>query len=125
MPRKPISQRYDLIPPLGLKAVAEVMYEGAAKYPDLPWRSYRAEGGDETPVNHAVSHVYKGLSLEPGTTERARQLAKAAVNLLMQIDIEQMRGDPSPVIAFRLTKEPSSPTVLGPLPPSNLPKASA
>ena len=96
MPRKPVSYRYDLIPPLGLKAAAEVMHEGAAKYPDQPWLSYRAEGGDETPINHAAAHLYKALTMEPGTVERRRQLAKAAIGLLMQIDIEQRRSDSSP-----------------------------
>ncbi len=105
MPRKPVSYRYDLIPPLGLKAAAEVMHEGAAKYPDQPWLSYRAEGGDETPINHAAAHLYKALTMEPGTAERRRQLAKAAIGLLMQIDIEQRRSDSSPVIAFPLKNE--------------------
>ena len=105
MPRKPLNKRHDLIPPLGLQLLAEIMYEGWLKYPDQPWRDYRAEGGDETPVNHAIAHVYKALSMEPGTRERARQLAKAAINLLMQIDIEQRRTDPSPVITFPLKNE--------------------
>ncbi len=86
--RKPLPERWDLLPYLGLRAVAEVMHEGEAKYPGNAWRGYPFKDSDQTPLNHAIAHAIKAAVLTVGSDERRRQMAKAAANLLMQIELE-------------------------------------
>lgn len=72
------NERWDLISPIGLKAVAETCAEGAAKYGDFNW-----ENG--MPVhdllNHALRHQYLFLSGDRSEPH----LAHAAWGLLAAI----------------------------------------
>lgn len=86
--RKPLSQRYDLAPFEGLKAVAEILHDGEALYPGSAWRQYPFKDSHEVPLNHAIGHAAKAASLPVGSLDRRRQMAKAATNLLMQIELE-------------------------------------
>lgn len=52
-------ERYDLISPIGLKAVAETCHEGALKYSDFNWERGMAA---HDILNHAIRHIYKFLS---------------------------------------------------------------
>ena len=53
------SFRYDLISPVGLKAVARACAEGANKYSDYNWE--RGMPVNDL-LNHAVRHIYEYLS---------------------------------------------------------------
>ncbi len=86
--RKPIRERWDLLPYCGLRAVAEVLHDGEAKYPNSAWRSYPHRDSDQSPLNHAIGHAMEATSMEVGSSDRARTMAKAATNLLMQIELE-------------------------------------
>jgi len=70
--------RYDLISPIGLKAVARTCAEGADKYGDYNW-----EKGQPVPdiLNHAIKHIYEFL----GGDRSEDHLAHAAWNLLAAI----------------------------------------
>lgn len=50
--------RYDLISPIGLRAVAEACAEGAKKYGDFNWE--RGMPANDL-LNHALRHVYMFL----------------------------------------------------------------
>lgn len=51
--------RYDLISPVGLKAVARACAEGASKYSDFNWE----QGMPVSDLlNHAIRHLYEYLS---------------------------------------------------------------
>lgn len=67
--------RYDLLTPIGLRAVAEAAYEGSIKYGD-----HNIEKGLPVSVllNHALAHIYAFLEGETTETE----LSHAAWNLL-------------------------------------------
>jgi hypothetical protein len=70
--------RYDLLTPIGLRAVAEAAHEGSIKYGD-----HNIEKGLPVSVllNHALAHIY--CFLEGETTEI--ELSHAAWNLLFAI----------------------------------------
>ena len=52
-----VYQRYDLVPPVPLKAVATVLAEGAEKYGEWNW-----DGIDiESHLNHALRHIMEYL----------------------------------------------------------------
>lgn len=87
--RRPLSERWDLLPYRGLKAVAEVMYDGESLYPGSAWRGYPFSDSHEAPLNHAIAHAARAMQFLVGSRERRRQMAKAAANLLMQIDLEE------------------------------------
>ena len=50
-----ITERYDLIDPLALERMADIMGEGAAKYGENNWRLVPAR----THLNHALRHALK------------------------------------------------------------------
>ena len=52
--RDKVEERFDLVPPDALLAVAKAMGEGAAKYGDENWRGLPM---DNISMNHAVRHV--------------------------------------------------------------------
>lgn len=52
------SVRYDLISPIGLRAVAEACAEGARKYSDYNWEKGMPASDM---INHALRHVYEFL----------------------------------------------------------------
>lgn len=52
------STRYDLISPIGLRAVAEACAEGAKKYGDYNWE--RGMPAHDL-LNHAIRHIYMFL----------------------------------------------------------------
>ena len=67
--------RYDLISPIGLKALAETYAEGAEKFGACNWEN----GMPATDMlNHALAHIYKFL----GGDRSEEHLAHAAWNLL-------------------------------------------
>ncbi len=86
--RKPLSERWDLLPYYGMKAVAQVFHEGEAKYRGSAWRGYPFKDSDQSPLNHAIGHAVAANNFSPGNPERLRQMAKAAANLMMQIELE-------------------------------------
>ncbi len=86
--RKPLNARYDLLPEPGIRLMAEVLHHGEAIYPGSAWRGYPFEDSDQAPLNHAIGHALKAVSMKPGSRERAWEMAKAAVNLAMQIALE-------------------------------------
>lgn len=52
------SVRYDLISPIGLRAVAEACAEGAEKYSDFNWEKGMPA---HDLINHALRHIYQFL----------------------------------------------------------------
>jgi len=83
--RSHLSERYDLVPTIGLQRVAMTMSEGAAKYGEHNWQ----KGFPVNDIlNHALAHVFKYLS-----GDRAEDhLGHAAANLLMAIHTEESNG---------------------------------
>jgi hypothetical protein len=70
--------RYDLISPIGLRAVARACCEGAQKYGDFNWeKGMRAN----VMLNHALRHIYEFLSGD----RYEDHLGHAAWNLLAAI----------------------------------------
>ena len=69
------SVRYDLISPIGLRAVAEACAEGAEKYDDYNWE--RGMPASDL-LNHALRHIYEFLA---GDRDE-NHLGHAAWNLL-------------------------------------------
>jgi hypothetical protein len=70
--------RYDLISPIGLRAVAEACAEGAEKYGDFNWE----QGMPANDIlNHALRHIYEFL----GGDRSENHLGHAAWNLLAAI----------------------------------------
>lgn len=76
--RSHLPERYDLIPSLGIKAVAQTMAEGAIKYGEHNWQKGMPLGDT---LNHAIAHVYSFLSGD----RSEEHLSHAAANLLMAI----------------------------------------
>jgi len=52
-----IGVRYDLIPPLAIKELAQVLEEGAKKY--FEWNWIRVDINDH--INHALNHTFNFL----------------------------------------------------------------
>jgi len=79
-------ERWDLIPSVGLRRVAETSAEGAAKYGENNWKK-------GIPVsdllNHAIRHIY--MYLEGDVSED--HLGHAAWNLLAACHMEETRED--------------------------------
>ena len=83
--RSHLTERYDLVPAIGLRAVAQTMAEGAARYGEHNWQKGMPIGDT---LNHAIAHLYKYLS-----GDRTEQhLSHAAANLLMAIHMEESNG---------------------------------
>jgi len=84
-PTRPIlPERWDLLPAVALREVADIMYRGQDKHPQDDWREVDFNS-EQCPLNRAIAHAYKASELAPHSKERTRQLAKAAARLLMQI----------------------------------------
>lgn len=77
--------RFDLVPPLALAEVAEILAEGAKKYGEGNWRGLSIE----TNLNHALQHIYAHLSGD----ENERHLSHAACRLMFALDIYIHRED--------------------------------
>lgn len=89
--RKLIHERYDLIPPLAKRWMARVMAYGWYKRNgQSTWNEYQTHG-DHSPINHAEGHLTKAQGIREGEPERIWQLAKAMVNIAMQITLESSR----------------------------------
>lgn len=78
--RGAVRERFDLIPPLGLQAVAEAMAKGAARYGDDNWRGLPKE----EMVNHAIRHLVLWMAGDRSEPHAAH----AAANCLMLVDLE-------------------------------------
>jgi len=83
--REKVGVRFDLIPYEALYEIAKVFAYGAEKYADNNWKGLDFQSGEQTPLNHALMHLSQAASMPFGTLERRWQLAKAAVNVAMQI----------------------------------------
>jgi Domain of unknown function (DUF5664) len=83
--RSHLPERYDLVPALGIRAVAQTMAEGAVKYGEQNWQKGMPIGDT---LNHVLAHVYKYLSGD--RTES--HLSHAAAGLLMAIHLEESNG---------------------------------
>jgi len=70
--------RYDLISPIGLRAVAEACAEGAEKYGDFNWERGMPAGDL---LNHAIRHIYMFL----GGDRNEDHLGHAAWGLMAAI----------------------------------------
>jgi hypothetical protein len=57
-----LAQRFDLVPPIAIACVSEVLAEGVEKYPDINgvcnWRLIPSTDH----INHAIAHLYLHLS---------------------------------------------------------------
>lgn len=78
--RGAVRERFDLIPPLGLQAVAEAMAKGSARYGDDNWRGLPKE----EMVNHAIRHLVLWMAGDRSEPHAAH----AAANCLMLVDLE-------------------------------------
>ena len=87
LPRKAFPFRFDLLPFNALKAMACIYYDANDRYPERHWRTLPLTG-EHSSYNHGLGHLLKAGEEHPGSSERIRQLAKAAVNLVNQIDVE-------------------------------------
>lgn len=74
--------RYDLMPALGLRRVAETLAEGAENYGVGNWE--KGMPVDQF-LNHAIAHIYDYLKGDRSEDH----LGHAACNLLMAIDSEE------------------------------------
>lgn len=78
--RDKVEERFDLVPPDAMLAVAKAMSEGAAKYGDENWRGLPIDNI----VNHAVRHVFLWMSGDRSEDH----LGHAAAGMLMAKDME-------------------------------------
>ena len=79
--RDRVEERFDLIPPTALLAVAKAMGEGGKKYGDWNWQGLPLENL----LNHAMRHIVF-LHMEGDRSED--HLGHAAAGLLMAKDCE-------------------------------------
>jgi len=86
--RSHLTERYDLVPLIGLKRVALTMAEGAEKYGLNNWE----KGFPVNDIlNHALAHIFNHLAGDRSEDH----LGHAAANLLMAIDTEAKNGSRS------------------------------
>lgn len=78
--RDKVEERFDLVPPDAMLAVAKAMGEGAAKYGNENWRRLPIDNI----VNHAVRHVFLWMSGDRSEDH----LGHAAAGMLMAKDME-------------------------------------
>jgi len=69
------NERYDLISPIGLQALAQTYAEGAQKFGDFNWENGMPAGDL---LNHAIAHIYMWL----GGDRAEDHLGHAAWNVL-------------------------------------------
>lgn len=86
-----IGARFDLIPPLALTQVAEVLHRGAAKYGENNWR--KIDTVDH--VNHAIAHLYGWLAAYTveQESEAVEELSHAATRLLFALELEALQDE--------------------------------
>lgn len=77
-----IDGRFDLIPPLALRVVAEVMAQGALKYSEGNWKRITTNEH----INHALNH----LNLLSLGDDSEAHLSHAIVRLMMAYEIDQL-----------------------------------
>jgi hypothetical protein len=78
--------RFDLIPQVGLRRLAETCAEGAAKYGDRNWE----QGFPATSLmNHALRHLHLWLAGDASEDH----LAHATWNLMALMHFEEQRAD--------------------------------
>ena len=85
--RKPLFERWDLLPWQGIAWAARAMWVGFAKRGRSDWREYPTEG-DEAPINHAMRHLARATTLRSGSMERLDQYGRVIANVAMQIELE-------------------------------------
>lgn len=78
--RDKVAERFDLVPPDALLAVAKAMGEGAAKYGDENWRGL--------PMNNLLNHAMRHIVLYMSGDRDEDHLGHAAAGLLMAKDAE-------------------------------------
>lgn len=78
--------RYDLISPIGLRAVAEACAEGAEKYGDFNWEKGMPVNDL---LNHAIRHIYMFL----GGDRSEDHLGHAAWGLLAAVHSNEVWPD--------------------------------
>lgn len=88
--RTSIKERYDLIPPTVLKAIAEVFGNGAEKYGDRNWQKSRLSG-DKSAINHALRHIinYQTKIPDDESEDLKTHLSHAIVNLIFEYWYEE------------------------------------
>ena len=79
-----VKERYDLVPPVGIRKVALAMAEGAERYGDLNWHGLPISNC----TNHALKHIYQWIDGDRSEDH----LGHAAANLLMAAELEQRNG---------------------------------
>ena len=92
------NERWDLIPPIGLRRLAETCAEGARKYGVNNWQK-GIPASDL--INHAIRHLY--LYLAGDVSED--HLAHAAWNLLVLCHFEETRPELIDIEQRNLRKE--------------------
>ena len=81
--RNPVSVRFDLLDPVFVEGMAQIMGVGAQKWGADNWKSGLT--GANSGLNHALKHIsefQRGVENEYG--DRARHLEQAAVNLMFE-----------------------------------------
>lgn len=90
--RNPVDFLYTDIPPLAIAEVAKILQHGRDRGYTRTWKSYSIEGEDSS-LNHGIGHVFKAMRYEKGSPDRIRQLTKAVVNLMFQVQRELESDD--------------------------------
>lgn len=85
--RKPVDFMYSDIPPLAIAEVAKLLKYGRERGYDETWKKCSIDGEDSS-LNHGLGHAFKAMSHEQGSPERIRQLTKAALNFMFQVQRE-------------------------------------
>jgi hypothetical protein len=79
-----VNYRFDLVPPLALAKVAEVLHQGANKYGDNSW----VKLDDPTDhVSHALAHLYAFLAGDRQEGQPQDHLTHAACRILFALDV--------------------------------------
>lgn len=81
-----IGARFDLVPAVALRRVAEILHKGAEKYEEDNWRGLSSRSC----LNHALAHIYAHLAGESCSHED--DLGHAACRLLMALELKLTGG---------------------------------
>lgn len=92
--RQRLNMRWDFIPGqfTSLSWISRVTAYGATKYSLENWKKLDPRS-EQSPLNHAIGHVFEAAELEYGSLERVWALSKAAWNLLAQIWFEMRKAE--------------------------------
>lgn len=85
--RSEVVWRLDLLPPAGVKAVGEILAYGAEKYDDWNWLRCNPDS-EQSGLNHGLGHGLDACVEPLGSSKRIDDLARMALNALMQIEME-------------------------------------